>query len=234
MGKGRPSGTSSDPGTADLGQENLSTAFDIWDLKGLLEEVTSIAWAQTTVVEPVPEATVGLDCLVAEQSFQVRTLDDGPASRGHRGRLTEGWGADGVVGWGGRVNPRALALPEWAGWVWGFELSLPEAPQVSSAFLAAPVSRYPASERDLALVVPDGVAHAEVAALIRSRAGDLLESLVLFDLYRGGSVGRRERSLAYRLRFRSPKRTLRDREVDHYLARVTRALKRNLSVEPRS
>ncbi len=79
--------------------------------------------------------------------------------------------------------------------------------------LARDVSRFPSSDIDLALVVPDTVAADEVAAVLRRAGGDLLESLDLFDVYRGPGVAEGSRSLAFRLRFCSMERTLTDAEV---------------------
>lgn len=73
--------------------------------------------------------------------------------------------------------------------------------------------RFPAVERDLALVVREDVSHESVATAIRSAAGPLLEDLVLFDVYRGAPVPEGHRSLAFSLTFRSPERTLAEDEV---------------------
>ena len=67
--------------------------------------------------------------------------------------------------------------------------------------------------QDVALVVDTSVPAAEVEAALRDGAGDLLESLRLFDVYRGVQVGEGKESLAYTLRFRAPDRTLTVDEV---------------------
>ena len=138
-----------------------------------------------------------------------------------------------IVGWGGLVTGD-LDLPEWADEIWGFELELPSEPHAPSDPIARIVPPYPPSERDLALRAPREVQFDEVEGSIRHNAGPLLEKVEFFDLYTGKHTGPDHRSLAFRLRFRSPKRTLRDREVDRYVARVTAALKRDLGVEQRS
>ncbi len=62
---------------------------------------------------------------------------------------------------------------------------------------------------DLALVVPDGVAAATIEAAVRSGAGELLEHVRLFDVYRDERrLGAGLKSLAFALRFRAPDRTL--------------------------
>ncbi len=75
------------------------------------------------------------------------------------------------------------------------------------------VSRFPSSDIDLAFVVDDRYPADIVADSLRTAAGDLLESVRLFDVYRGTGIGEGARSLAYRLRFCSPVRTLTDEEV---------------------
>jgi phenylalanyl-tRNA synthetase beta chain len=78
---------------------------------------------------------------------------------------------------------------------------------------ARPVSRYPASDVDLAFAVYDTVPAAAVLATLREAGGELLERVELFDVYRGAQVGEARRSLAFRLRFRAPDRTLSDDEL---------------------
>ncbi|HET9692000.1 MAG TPA: phenylalanine--tRNA ligase subunit beta [Acidimicrobiales bacterium] len=90
-------------------------------------------------------------------------------------------------------------------------LALPTAPWAAPA-----ISRFPASDIDLAFLVPASVPAAAVAATIRSAAAGgpaPLESVRLFDAYRDPSLGEGRRSLAYRLRFRSDERTLTDAEI---------------------
>jgi phenylalanyl-tRNA synthetase beta chain len=72
-----------------------------------------------------------------------------------------------------------------------------------------------------------------VEALIRIRGGGLLEGVELFDLYRGEGVEQGTRSLAYRLRFRSPDRTLKDKQVDKAVSGILARLKEELSVQHR-
>ena len=75
------------------------------------------------------------------------------------------------------------------------------------------VSRFPSSDIDLAFVVEDRHPADAVADALREAGGDLLESVHLFDVYRGAGIDEGARSLAYRLRFCAPDRTLTDEEV---------------------
>jgi phenylalanyl-tRNA synthetase beta chain len=122
-----------------------------------------------------------------------------------------------VLGAVGEVDPEVLSskgLSEWVERVGWIELDLQrvhEAPRRSG--VAAPVSKFPSSDIDLAFVVGEDVPAASVQETLRSAAGELLESLWLFDVYRGDSVGQGVRSLAFRLRFCALDRTLTDAEV---------------------
>ncbi len=76
-----------------------------------------------------------------------------------------------------------------------------------------PVSRYPASDLDMAFIVGEEVTAAALEATLRQAAGELTEALALFDVWRDASLGEGRRSLAYRARLRAPDRTLTDEEV---------------------
>jgi phenylalanyl-tRNA synthetase beta chain len=119
-----------------------------------------------------------------------------------------------VVGVVGEVAPEVLSahgLSGRAGWADVDLAVLLAVPRRDPA--AQPVSRFPSSDIDLAFVVDDAEPAANVEATLREAAGDLLVDLWLFDVFRGPQVGEGKRSLAYRLRFCAPDRTLTDAEV---------------------
>ncbi|MFO0677852.1 MAG: phenylalanine--tRNA ligase subunit beta [Polyangiaceae bacterium] len=87
-----------------------------------------------------------------------------------------------------------------------------------------PIPRFPASTRDMALVVHDDVPAGDVAALVREAAGDLAENVVLFDKFSGGKVPEHHASLAFRVVYRAEGRTLTDVEVDERHAKVFAAV----------
>jgi phenylalanyl-tRNA synthetase beta chain len=93
---------------------------------------------------------------------------------------------------------------------------------------AQPVSRYPSSDVDLALVVEDAIPADEVADVLRRAGGELVESVTLFDVYRGPGVPDRARSLAFRLRFLALDRTLTDTEVGELRANCVTAAEREV------
>jgi phenylalanyl-tRNA synthetase beta chain len=89
---------------------------------------------------------------------------------------------------------------------------------------AREVSRFPASDMDLAFVVAETLPASAVAATLRDAGGDLLESVWLFDVYRGGQLAAGQRSLAFRLRLRALDRTLDDPELASTRRRVIDAV----------
>ena len=78
---------------------------------------------------------------------------------------------------------------------------------------SVPISRFPSSDFDLAFVVPEEVPAGMVEATLVTAGGELLESVQLFDVYRGETLGDGARSLAFRLRFCALDRTLTDEEI---------------------
>ncbi len=96
------------------------------------------------------------------------------------------------------------------------------------------VPKYPAVERDLAIVVPDEVSHRDIVEEIRACSGDLLEAVELFDVYRGEQIAANHKSMAYALRFRSAERTLTDAEVARLQDKALRRLIDRYRVELRA
>jgi len=94
-------------------------------------------------------------------------------------------------------------------------------------------SRFPSADRDIAIVIEEATPHVEVEAAIREAAGPLLESVQLFDVYRGESIPAGRKSLAFSLRYRAADRTLEDDEVSAIHARVEAALGAGFGAEVR-
>jgi phenylalanyl-tRNA synthetase beta chain len=77
-------------------------------------------------------------------------------------------------------------------------------------------STQPVALTDVALTVAESVAAGELQAVLREAAGEFLESVILFDVYRGEQVGADKKSMAFRLAFRAPDRTLTTDEVSRF------------------
>ncbi|MGH9031251.1 MAG: phenylalanine--tRNA ligase subunit beta [Acidimicrobiia bacterium] len=130
---------------------------------------------------------------------------------GRAARVLVGGAEIGVVG---ELDPELLAGLELADPVVALELDLDrllDAERRDRAF--RPPSGYPPSNIDLAFVVAEEVEAGAVAATLRNTAGELLEHVRLFDVFRADTLGAGRKSLAFALRFRAPDRTLTDDEV---------------------
>ena len=155
-----------------------------------------------------------------------------PFVRDRAYELVDGDGA--VVGRAGEIRAEAVDLPPWAGTVVGAEVVLPALPDPRAAATARELPDQPASQRDVAFLLPSGVAAGDVVAAAREGGGKLLEEAEIFDQYEGEDLPSGARSVAIRLRFRASGRTLTDREVDKACRRVLRKVKVATGVEPRS
>ena len=132
----------------------------------------------------------------------------------HPGRCAQIVLADAVIGHAGELHPRVCqeyGVPARAA---AAELDLDALLASAPSSMTAPaLSTYPVGKEDVALVVDAGVTAAEVEKALRAGAGELLESLRLFDVYVGEQVGDGKKSMAFSLRFRAPDRTLTDAEI---------------------
>jgi phenylalanyl-tRNA synthetase beta chain len=99
--------------------------------------------------------------------------------------------------------------------------------------VSAAVGAYPGVERDVAMVVDAAVSHESVLQVVTSVAPPELVDIRLFDVYRGESLGKGRKSLAYSLTYRSMKRTLTDEEANGFHDRVKAALRKELAAEIR-
>lgn len=115
-----------------------------------------------------------------------------------------------------------------------FELR--RAPLLANVFRVAKakdVPTRPATERDVALVAPEGVTHETIVKTIRKAGPAFLEDVSLFDVFRGKQLGAGKTSLAYRLLYRAPDRTLVDEEVNRAHEEIKNVLRNKLGVEIR-
>ncbi|TWE12467.1 phenylalanine--tRNA ligase subunit beta [Rudaeicoccus suwonensis] len=134
----------------------------------------------------------------------------------HPGRCAQFTLADGtLVGHAGELHPKVVSALGLPARTIGAEVDIDVLAAASeSAVTAQPIANLPLAGSDVALVVDAGVTAAAVEAALRSGAGDLLESITLFDAYTGDQAGDGKKSLAYRMGFRSADRTLTTDEVN--------------------
>lgn len=179
-------------------------ALDFYDGKGVLENIVRPLMRRS--VETVID-----EAFVATQPFL------------HPRRAARVCVGDKAVGVLGELHPDVLDAWELSGPVVYAEIDVADlldtreqgAPQVR------PIPRFPASARDLAIEVDEGISAGDVGEVLQKAGGVLVEHVRLFDLYRGGQVGAGKKSLAFRVTYRDPEATLTDARVDEVHARVS-------------
>ncbi|HYI79690.1 MAG TPA: phenylalanine--tRNA ligase subunit beta [Thermoleophilaceae bacterium] len=154
-------------------------------------------------------AVAGLE-LAVEPTVDLPYLHPGRAARA----LVQAGGELVDVGWIGELHP--LVAREWdLGGAAGFELDVDVLAELTEDVLATyeDVTSFPAVLQDIAVVARADVSAATVEATVTEAGGDLLAATGVFDVYEGEQVGEGKRSLALRLQFRAPDRTLTEDEV---------------------
>ncbi|HEY9603917.1 MAG TPA: phenylalanine--tRNA ligase subunit beta [Allocoleopsis sp.] len=160
-------------------------------------------------------------------------------ARFHPGRTASLWFQGESLGTFGQLHPQLRAERGLPDAVYAFELDLDvlldamaQDERLVPRFQS--YSTYPASDRDIAFFAPVKVSVSEIQRVTQQAAGTLLESVQVFDEYRGESVPQGQRSLAFRLIYRASDRTLTDGEVESAHQNVREALVEKFGVSLRS
>jgi phenylalanyl-tRNA synthetase beta chain len=202
--------------------ERLSAIFaaaddDAWTAVGawrtIAEALGIVGWEMDVELHPGPEAKA----LHPFRSSSLTSVTVSPGEGGHASGQTVELGVVGeldpsVVAQFGLLN--SDGRPRRVGWLdldIGTLLDVGRTPRRPDE--ARPISRFPSSDIDLAFVVRDSVPAGSVARTLERSGGELLESVELFDVYRGPSAEEGSRSLAFRLRFCALDHTLTDEEI---------------------
>jgi phenylalanyl-tRNA synthetase beta chain len=189
--------------------------LDVWDGKGLVEGLVRRLVRRDVVVQPPAAA-------------------ERPRHLHPRGAA---WiEVDGArVGSFGPLHPDAVDAFSLGESVLALELDIEALEALgrrAPAFVAPP--RFPASLRDVAVVVRDDVAAGDLEGAVREAAGELAEQVTLFDRFSGGAIPAGHASLALRVVYRAPDRTLTDAEVDARHERVVAQIRSRFGGELRS
>ena len=96
-----------------------------------------------------------------------------------------------------------------------------------------PLPKYPASTRDLAILVDADLTTAEIERVIAKKGGSYFRGATLFDVYEGKQVGEGKKSMAFHLHFQSDDKTLTDEEVDAAFAAILQAAEEQLHAQLR-
>lgn len=105
--------------------------------------------------------------------------------------------------------------------------------QTDTDFVYRPLPKYPAVTRDLAVLVDEEVTIAQLEHVISDRGGAILESVSLFDVYRGKQIEEGKKSVAFALIYRDPERTLKDEEVKEKQDNIIAGLEQEIGAELR-
>lgn len=186
------------------GYPNENVEYDFYDLKAIVENVLN---------------DIGIN------NYSIRRSSHPTL---HPGISAEFVKDDLVLAVFGEIHPKVLDNLGIKEKVYGFEMSLKTLDKYSSEEVRyEKIAKYPAVERDLAMLVPKNKSHEYIENIIRNSAGKNLESLVLFDLYQGEQVENGYKSMAYSLKFRLKDRTLTDEEVNGWIKNVIEELSKD-------
>ncbi len=187
---------------------------DVYDAKGMAEAALAAAGVTDAETAGFPSDRVPA------------YLESGRAARLVR--------AGTELGWFGEVSLAAREVFDLPTPVFVAELSVTALAALPSATPRyEPLPRFPAVQRDLAIVVGGEIAAGEVEAAIRAMNLPLLTRITLFDVYTGGQVGAGRRSLAWSLTFQAPDRTLTDAEVNRLHERIVAEIAKRFRAEVR-
>jgi len=126
----------------------------------------------------------------------------------------------------GELHPTVISTSKVEGRLVAIEIDVEPVLAAARIPRAQPVPRFPAIERDIAVVVEDHLAAGALLAIIKEIGGEFLERALAFDEYHGPQVPADHKSIAFALTFRSPERTLTDAEVDKVMTEIKLGLQK--------
>ena len=220
-------------------EEGLTEAEFIAGIMG--GDPTQGKWVRSGREQPLSwfEAKGILDAMFERLGLTIEYQPDRRDDRLHPGRTASLWSQGNRLGTFGQLHPQLRQERDLPDEIYVFELDLNVAiAQLEQEDILIPTfqpySTYPSSDRDLAFYVDTAVSVAELKRLITKTSGKLLESVELFDEYRGDRVPDGQRSLAFRLVYRADDRTLTDEDIAPVQQKVREAIVEKFRVELRS
>lgn len=126
----------------------------------------------------------------------------------------------------GELHPRVAENYGISARVYAAKINIPELMEVSSDVKTyKPLPKYPATTRDLSLICDEEIPVAMLERIIKKAVGGILESVTLFDVYRGEQIQCGKKSVSYSISMRSLDGTLTDEQADKAMERVLKELK---------
>lgn len=180
-----------------------SRALDVFDIKGDIESLLQMTGASAN-------------------EFQTRA---GGPSWLHPGRAATLLRGDVVVGYYGSLHPQLLKQLDLDVDVYVFEFDLEPLTRRHLPEARA-LSKFPSVRRDIAVVLPEEVAYADVEACLRDSVGESLAQVFLFDRYVGANLPGGMKSIAIGLILQDVSRTLTDQDSDRCVGQAVAALER--------
>lgn len=189
-------------------------------------------WCQSKADSDFFDAKAILENLFeALQLGDIRWSADNPEPYYHPGKACRILCGDALIGTLGEIHPAVQARFELERPVYCFELDFEAMVRLSSRCKGiVPPARYPDSVRDVALLAPLELPAEQLLACIQGLRLKELERVTIFDLYQGEKIPAGYKSVALRLRYRSPQRTLTDDEVSALHQKVVDTLAKKLGV----
>ncbi|MBW4658515.1 MAG: phenylalanine--tRNA ligase subunit beta [Drouetiella hepatica Uher 2000/2452] len=198
-------------------------------------------WVQSGKEQPLTwfEAKGILESAFKRLKLDVEYQPDRRNALLHPGRTASLWINGNRLGTLGQLHPQIRQERGLPDAVYVFELSLEAiVNHMVRDEVLVPLfhsySTYPAADRDIAFFAPTQFSVAEIERALKHAGGKLLESVALFDEYKGENVPEGKRSLAFRLVYRTDDRTLTDQDVDPIQQKVREVLEEKFQAELRS
>lgn len=145
----------------------------------------------------------------------------------HPGRQAAIQNGEDVIGYIGQLHPEVVDNYNMKGEVYVAVVDLPKLTALASFDRKYEgIAKFPASTRDLSMVMSKDIFVGQVEEVIKKYGGNLLENYELFDVYEGEQVGRGKKSVAYTMTFRAKDRNLEAGEVNAITDKIIAGLQK--------
>ena len=135
----------------------------------------------------------------------------------------------------GQVHPKIVENYDMTGEKYLAEINISKIVKYSkSSKKYTPIPKFPAVERDIAIVVDSQIEVGQIEAVIQKQSKKLLEKIQLFDVYHDEKLGENKKSVAFALTFRDANKTLTDDEINPVMEQVIIQLEKSFNAELRS